>query len=226
MNEYIAFRTAHGIDDHTYKDLYLGDYFKIQDGTYNAEWMVAHFNYYLNIGSVSGSRGVVLIPRTPFSDNLAMGATHSSSGGYVGSYAYTNYCPAIATAISTVLGSYLLSINVGLTNRVEDTIPSMAGLGWNGASDHWDFYSVQCVLPTENQIFGACNVSSNFYDSGTECQKFAVFNFINQVEFDRSHFWMRAVVDSRSFAFAHATGVPSHYDAGNSLPIRPIIYIG
>ncbi|MBR6289231.1 MAG: hypothetical protein IKR19_07850 [Acholeplasmatales bacterium] len=225
LNEYLAFRTAHGIDDKSYKDLYLGDYFKIQDGTYNAVWMVAHFDYYYNRGDVASSRGVVLIPRT-VCGNSKMNDTADTTGAYKATIANTTTCPAIASALQTILGSYLLSNKLLLSNLTNTSISSMAGGEINGASISWGWVASQCVLPNEIQIYGSTVFSSSCYDVGEACEKFAVFNFINHIEYNRSDFWLRAVVSATNFAVAPGVGYANSSNANSSISLRPLIYIG
>jgi hypothetical protein len=191
LNEYIAFRQAHGIDNKSYTDLYLGDYFKIQDGTYNVEWMVAHFDYYVNKGETVSPRGVVLIPRITCGESK-MNNTNTTEGGYAATIANVTTCPAIASKLQTVLGSYLLSNKLLFSTATNASIPSMAGANWQGASTNWAWTASQCSLPTEVQIYGSTVIGSSFYDVGESCEKLAVFNFINHIEYSRSGFWLRS----------------------------------
>ena len=230
LNEYIAFRTAHGIDDKSYKDLYLGDYFIIKDGIYNVEWMVAHFDYYYNRGddgnNVGGSRGVVLLPRT-FCGQTKMNTTeHSTAGGYKASVAHVTTCPAIASALQTVLGSYLLSPTKLITNSVNANIPSMAGAGYNGAATGFEYTTNQCILPNEVQMYGTTAWFSSAYDVGEACQKLAVFNFINQTEYGRYGVWLRSVAHAGAFVVSRYDCVADRYGANENFRIRPLIYIG
>lgn len=68
------FISEHNFATTTFSDLFLGDYFTIQDGTYKANWMIAGFNteYYkgwLDDGSSEtkwlATPHITLIPRTP-----------------------------------------------------------------------------------------------------------------------------------------------------------------
>ena len=226
MNEYLAFRTAHGIDDKSYKDLYLGDYFTINDGTYNVEWMVAHFDYYVRKGNNNvGSQGVLLIPKGSCG-RTKMYATDTTTGGYNSSIANTTACPAIATALSTVFGSYLLSNNLILTTVTDANIPSKAGSNIMGAATGWAWFSTQCVCPSEIQIYGSTVCSSSFYDTGEACQKLAIFNFINYIHFASISFWLRDVVASMYFGFAHGAGYAFYDRPSYDRAMRPLIYIG
>ncbi len=227
LNEYIAFRNAHGIADHTYTALYLGDYFKIQDGTYNAEWMVAHFDYYYNKGDDSniGAQGVLLIPKTYCGESKLNATEDTTEGGYKETLAYNTVCPAIASALGTVLGSYLKPQRLFVTTQINSSIPSMAGLGWSGASTRYEFASQQVVLPSEVQIYGTTLFSSSCYDNLSLPQKLAAFNFIGHTQYYRKSFWLSCVSSSNKFCDAGIWGNAGYNGPSNSEKLRPLIYI-
>ena len=227
LNEYIAFRSAHGIDDNSYKDLYLGDYFQIVDGTYNAVWMVAHFDYYYNKGGSTyiSPKGVVLIPRTTCGSSK-MNNEDTTVGGYKSSIAHTTTCPNIANALQTVLGSYLLSSSKLISSNISSSALSMAGGSWQGASTDWEWIQDRCIIPSEVQIYGCTVASSSWYDIGEANQKLAVFNFINNVEYNRSSFWLRSVSSNLRFAAVSSYGYAAASLASSSTVLRPLIYIG
>ena len=229
MNEYIAFRTAHGIDDNSYKDLYLGDYFTIQDGTYNVDWMVAHFDYFMNYHGAGDNwtlEGVVLIARTNVTSSI-MNSTATTAGGYKASNAHTIVCPAIATALQTVLGNYLLDIPALVSKSINANSPSMAGSGITGCTNDVDSVTTKCILPNEVQICGTTIGSSSAYDVGEANHRLAVFNFIstNHVRGLHFTFWLRSIINSTQFITVDSFGFTSRADANKEYTIRPIIYI-
>ena len=229
LNEYLAFRIAHGIDDKSYKDLYIGDYFTIIDGTYNAEWMVAHFDYYWNIGDSNsyGSKGVVLIPRSHCAITKMYASGTDAVDGYKGSIPNTTTCPAIASALSTVLGSYLLNIRALVSNAMDPNIASIAGAGLMGASTGWEWITTQCVLPSEVQIYGSNVTSSSFYDTGEAYNKLAIFNFITTLEYAKNDsVWLKNVASSAHYAFIYGHGYAYYAGITFDVGIRPLIYIG
>ena len=188
--------------------------------------MVAHFDYWWNKGNPTNSRGVVLIPKIKCT-NSAMNATNTTEGAYNNSIANSTICPAIATALSTVLGSYLLTFKALRSTAMNANISSKAGLNWSGASSNWGLGTFQCILPNEIQIYGCQLLSSSFMDAGTETEKLAVFNFINQNEYIAMDFWLRDVASSTKFARAGVYGHADGYDASfKDFAIRPLIYIG
>ncbi len=227
LNEYIAFRQAHGIADGTYKDLYLGDYFKIQDGTYNKTWMVAHFDYYHNIGSSTngGPRGVLLINKSFCTESRMNNSESRTTGGYVASVAHTVTCPAIASALSTVFGSYLSSFNIYASSTVQETIPSNCGLGWNGAVTNCTWTTTQCTIPTENQFTGSSIMSSSAFDAAESYLKLAIFNFISFVEFGRDTAWTRSVASVNHYVGGSNIGYFNGYGAYENRGIKALVYI-
>ena len=219
ISDYRAFRTAHGIDDHTYKDLYLGDYVTISGSSYtgtDCEWMVAHFDYDYNRGNSAASpRGVMWIPRTTAGSG-AMNSSNTTSSGYTGSAMHTSVLPTIKTNLEKVLkdssNNYLVTRNLLLS-----TAGAAAG------ATNWAWTDTQIVLPNEVQIYG-CNVWGNgSYNTGEACEKLAVFNFINHVEYSRSNFWLRSVVSASFFAVAGAIGYSDRAGASDSHGLRPLI---
>ena len=227
LNEYLSFRHDHGIDDHYYKDLYIGDYFTINDGTYNAEWQVAHFDYYTHKGdrSSGNSRGVLLISKYPIS-SVVMKDPSSTEGGYIASAAHTTVCPAVATALSTVLGSYLLSNRLLLTNTFDENILSNCGGGQMGATIGWAWYDVQCAFPGEIQIFGSTIFSSSYRDTGEANLKLALFDFIGPWEYGQGAFWLRDIAHSKYYSFASSRGYVTDLQSSQNQSMRPLIYIG
>ena len=226
LNEYLAFRSAHGIDDGSYKDLYIGDTFYINDGTYNVPWVVAHFNYYYDVGNYGsgGTTGVILMTKARITTSK-MYATAENPNGFVRTIPATTVCPAIATALQTVFGSYLLDFNPAISTELISSIPSMAGMGMNGATTKLSWGSAKCLIPTEIQVYGSQIYSSSANDSAEASNKFALFNFINHVTFDRNSFWLRNACSDSHYCMATGEGRPNEAAVNNELGIRPYIYI-
>ena len=193
--------------------------------------MVAHFDYYYRTGSdFEGApinpKGVALIPRTVCGGDSKMRDNDDITAGYLGSIPYNTTCPAIASALSTVLGSYLQTFRCLISVNTNPNIPSMCGANWMGASDTWGWRTVQAILPSEIQIYGSTVMSSSYFDTGEACQKLAVFNFINHIEFGRNMFWLRDVAAFDRFAAADASGNVVTSRSSIERSMRPIIYIG
>lgn len=228
-----TFLSNHEIATGNFTDLYLGDYFTIQDGTYNANWMIAGFDTEFYKGwLVDGSSDVqwinqhhiTLIPRIPLF-NAQMNSTNTTSGGYKGSAMHTSTLPTVVSNLQTVLGTHLLKRYALLSNAVDTTRSNMFGTA-GGASSSWEWTEVYATLPSEVQIYGSTIWSSSGYDTGEACMKLPVFNFINHVQFSRWSFWLRGVASSSHFCRASSGGFATSWGASDSLGVRPVICIG
>ena len=219
-----AFNTAHGLSAGTFNDIFVGDEITIKDGTYNAVWLVAGIDWDYNKGDTASGHGILLIPKTPLY-NDQMNSTNVTTGGYKGSGMHTTKLPALVTKLQTVLGSHLKKRRVIVSNSVNTSIASMAGAGWTGASNGWEWLDAYAVLPSEVEVYGSTVFSSSFYDVGEACQKLPIFNFINPVYFSRWYFWLRAVASSTFFCAVNGHGVANHSNASNSHGVRPLIYL-
>ena len=228
-----TFLADHEVSSGNFTDLYLGDYITIQDGTYNANWMIAGFDTEFYKGwLVDGSSDVqwitqhhiTLIPRIPLF-NAQMNSTNTTSGGYKGSAMHTSTLPTVVSNLQTVLGAHLLKRYALLSNAVDTTRSNMFGTA-GGASSSWEWTEVYATLPSEVQIYGSTIWSSSGYDTGEACMKLPVFNFINHVQFSRWSFWLRGVASSGDFCDASGGGDAIAWDASGSGGVRPVICIG
>lgn len=233
ISELETWLTDHNVGLGVYTDLYLGDYITIQDGTYNANWMIAGFDTEFYKGwLVDGSSAtqwitqhhITLIPRVPLF-NAQMNSTNTTSGGYKGSAMHTSTLPTVVSNLQTVLGTHLLKRYALLSTAVDTNRSNMYGTA-GGASSSWQWTEVYATLPSEVQIYGSTIWSSSGYDTGEACMKLPVFNFINHIQFARWHFWLRGAASSGDFCYAHGSGIAYAWDASYSGGVRPVICIG
>lgn len=233
MAELETFLSNHEVATGNFTDLYLGDYFIIQDGTYNANWMIAGFDTEFYKGwLVDGSSDVqwinqhhiTLIPRVPLF-NAQMNPTNTTSGGYKGSAMHTSTLPTVVSNLQTVLGTHLLKRYALLSNAVDTTRSNMYGTA-GGASSSWEWTEVYATLPSEMQIYGSTVWNSSGYDTGEACMKLPVFNFINHIQFSHWNFWLRGVASSSLFCLAGTDGRADAWGASNTRGVRPVICIG
>ena len=112
------FLSDHGVSTGLFNDLYIGDYFKIQDGTYNVEWEIAGFDTYLHKGdSDFATHHLALIPKTNLTTSK-MNDTNDTTGGYYNSYMHQSVIPTIDTNLATILGNHLLARRALLSNAM------------------------------------------------------------------------------------------------------------
>ena len=228
-----TFLSNHEIATGNFTDLYLGDYFTIQDGTYNANWMIAGFDTEFYKGWLDNSSNptpyitqhhITLIPRIPLF-NAQMNSTNTTSGGYKGSAMHTSTLSTVVSNLQTVLGTHLLKRYALLSSAVDTTRSNMFGTA-GGASSSGEWTEVYATLPSEVQIYGSTIWSSSGYDTGEACMKLPVFNFINHIQFSRWTFWLRGVASSGDFCHAGGSGGAYAWGASNSNGVRPVICIG
>lgn len=220
--DWATFRTTYGIADKSYKNLYLGDYVKVNDGTYNAVWMVAGFNTETNKGSTNiCPECVSMIPRVGDGCGTSyMNSTNVTTGGYKGSYMHVTKLPAIATKLTTIFGTNLLTRDILVSNTVT-----------NGYASNWDWVTCKCSLLTSVQVYGSLsfeNTGGTFYagyNIGEGCEKLPVFNYINPVQFSSSHFWLRGVLSASGFCRVSGGGGASSHSASDVLGVRPLICV-
>lgn len=222
-----SFLSSHKVSNGSFSDIYLGDIIHIQDGTYNAEWIVAGFNTHINKGNTNVVKvnHIALIPKTIlFNDK--MNSTNTTEGGYKASYMHTTVMATVTSKLNAVLGSHLLTRDILISNAVDTSKTSGAYSDWTEASSSWEWVATRCELMSEVEVYGSRILSSSFFDIGEGCMKLPVFNFINHVQYSRAGFWLRGVATSASFCYAYGDGFANGGGASASGGVRPLILIG
>ena len=226
LSEVEQFLSDHGVSTGLFNDLYLGDYFKVQDGTYNVEWEIAGFDTYYQKGDTAfTNHHIALIPKTNLLTSK-MNDTNDTTGGYYNSYMHQSVIPTIDTNLATILGNHLLARRALLSNAMNKDLTSGAGAGWMGSTTGWDWYTVKSCLMSEVAVYGSKVFSSGFHDIGEDCERLPIFQFKGHSH-TRQWFWLRAVASGSYFADADYRGGP-----GDNLAsvagggVRPLICVG
>lgn len=210
------------IQNGTFKDLWLGDYWEIS----GVKWRIADFDYWYNKGDTAFTKHhVVIVPDT----NLYTGKMNDTSvttGGYVGSKMYTTYLATAKSTISSVFGSNLLTHREYLINAVTGGYPSAGA---------WTDSSVE--LMNEPMVFGSYVITPSgdgsvipkrYTNSAVQLALFAVApSFINSIpEGQRISYWLRDVVSASRFVrvtdFGPGTETAPSLDYG----VRPVFAVG
>lgn len=224
-----SFISSHGVSTGLFTGLYLGDTIKINDGTYNKDWIIAGFDTEYNKGDDTTTypgttkHHITLIPKTILF-SAQMNSSNTTSGGYQGSVMFKSTLPTVVTNLQKVLSSYLLQRKI-LTDNSVGSNSSSGFTGWTGASNGWSWVSCYASLMTEVQVYGSMVFGSSGYTVGEGCNKLPIFNFINHTRYSRDSFWLRSVASSTVFALARGYGSAS-YSASYSSGVRPLIIIG
>ncbi len=210
-----AHKTA--IQNGTFKDLFVGDYWVIDGVT----WRIADMDYFYNCGDTNFTKHhLVIVPDT----NLyaaQMNDTNVTTGGYTGSKMYTENLETAKTKITGAFGDLVLTHRDYLTNAVTNGYPS--GGAW---------FDSTVELMNEVMVYG-CFIRSPMGNGSTipanyttAKKQFSLFRLNPKKLNIRSYFWLRDVVSSTSFARVYHGGYASSDDADASYGVRPYFVIG
>lgn len=207
------------IQNGTFDDLYIGDYWVIGGVT----WRIAAFDYYLNCGDTSFAKHhAVIVPDTSlYSHN--MNDTNDTTGGYVGSKMYTEGLGQAKTQIQDAFGaSHVLTHRLLLTNATT-----------NGYVSGGEWVDSIVDLMCENMVYGTMiaspmNNGTNIpYNYRIEKGQLPLFQMAPQYTFNQSGtHWLRDVISSASFAYVNGTGVAGSRGASSVSGVRPAFCIG
>lgn len=210
------------IQDGSFKDLWLGDYWEIS----GVKWRIADFDYWYNKGDTAFTKHhVVIVPDT----NLYTGKmndTSTTTGGYVGSKMYTTYLATAKSTISSVFGSNLLTHREYLINAVTSGYPSAGA---------WTDSSVE--LMNEPMVFGSYVITPSgdgsvipkrYTNSAVQLALFAVApSFINSTpEGQRISYWLRDVVSASRFVRVTDYGPGTETAPSLDYGVRPAFAVG
>lgn len=206
------------IQDGTFEDLWLGDYWVIN----SIKWVIVDFDYWYNCGDTAFTKHhLVIMPETALY-NAQMNTSNVTTGGYVGSAMYTTNLANAKTIVNSAFGGAVLTHREYLCNAVTNGKPS------GGA---WFDSSVE--LPNECMMYGHLHFSPtsdgstvpSIYTIGKT--QLALFMVRPDAIVNRSHNqWLRDVVSSAYFARVNNYGSPDYSSASNSRGVRPVFPIG
>lgn len=203
------------IQDGTFDDLWLGDYWVIGGHT----WRIVDIDYWYNCGDSAFTKHHLVIMPDEALYNAQMNETNVTTGGYVGSKMYTSNLIDAKTIVNTAFGSAVLSHREYLTNAVASGRPS-AGTWYNSSVE----------LPNEVMMYGSYVFTPA--ENGTvrhtmNKQQLALFNVCPKYIVNRSHNqWLRDVVSAAYFAFVDGYGRADCHDASASRGVRPVFAVG
>lgn len=205
------------IQDGSFKNLWLGDYWVIND----VNWRIVDFDYWYNTGDTAFTKHhLVIMPDTTLL-NRAMDQDASTQGGYVGSDMYRFHLDTFRTIINSAFGSAVLTHREYLTSYVDDGRP--ADGGWRNSN---------VELPNEIMIYGSPIFTPSgdglkFVDRYTISKtQLALFTVAPKFANIRKSYWLRDVVSDAHFACVNASGFASYLIAADLLGVRPVFPIG
>jgi hypothetical protein len=222
-----SFVSTHEIYTGKFTDLYLGDYFTLQDGTYNIEWMIAGFDWGYNMGTSSmyvTDHAICVIPRGNGVLTAAYNDTDTTDNGYIYSKLHADIIGGDQGLVNhftnNVLGNHLVN---GLLSGVSAT---------SGGTPTRMFFGIgPMVLPMQSELFGTSNIPLYISNAGVNDRysigKLPVFNFISPNMFSNGTFWINGVFDATDYLCTRDRGCFSHHAAASETHwVRPKMYIG
>lgn len=207
------------IENGTFNDLYIGDYWTI-DGV---NWRIAAFDYYYMCGDTfCTTHHIVIVPDTYVLTSQQMNSSNTTSGGYVGSAMYTDVLPDALEIVESAFGSsHILSHRVYLTNAITSGYPSAGS-----------WYDSQIELMNELMVYGSHIYAPANYLGSTIPNKYTVeksqlplFQCRPDLIGIRTAWWLRDVVSSASFASVGGNGNANYLYASYSYGVRPAFCI-
>ena len=204
------------IQNGTFTDMYIGDYWVINGTT----WRIADMDYFYQVGDTAfTSHHLVIVPNGKMYD-AKMNDTNTTEGGYVGSKMYTENLEQAKTTITAAFGSMVKTHRDYLTNAVTDGKPS--GGAWVDS---------QVELMNEIMVYG-CHIKAamgngtSISNSTTAKKQLALFRLNPAMLNKRETIWLRDVVSSPSFALVAGAGAAADSFAAGSYGVRPYFVIG
>lgn len=205
------------IQNGTFDDLFIGDYWTIGGVNYR----IAAFDYYFNTGDTDcTTHHVTIVPDTILA-SAQMNSSNTTEGAYVGSEMYTTNMATAKNTIESAFGSaHILSHRQYLKNAVT-----------NGYESNGAWYDSTIELMTEQNIYGGkifanCIQGTNFATQYTvDKSQYPLFAFDPTKINIRVAYWLRDVANASAFCFVHYGGYAGSYNASNSLGVRPAFSI-
>ena len=209
------------VSNGTFKDIYLGDYWKIGDYTYR----IVDIDYWFGCESTEIKKHHLVIMPDETMGNVAMDSSGSTDGGYIGSSMFKTGLDTAKSTVNTAFGSsYVLSRTQYFVNKASSGVPS-------GCTTS----AVTLEIPSERMIYGSEIVSpkgsysSSYTYSKTQLALFAVapkFIIARTSSSSRTYYWLRDTVTSSSFAFVTSFGYANFSGASGTNGVRPVFAIG
>ena len=206
------------INEGTFDDLYIGDYWVIN----GVNWRIAAFDYYLNTGDTNcTTHHVVIVPDTCLGSNKQMNSSNITTGGYTGSEMYTTNLADAKTLINNTFGSaHILNHRQYLTTSVANGRPSAGS---------WFDSTVE--LMNEQNVYGG-----KFFAPTSDGSTVPALYTIDKSQFplfalepsritNRATYWLRDVVSAARFACVDSGGNARCNGASTSGGVRPAFSI-
>lgn len=204
------------IADGTFADLYIGDYWTINDRVYR----IAAFDYLLNTGDINcRTHHALMVPDKNLYSHV-MNDTNTTDGAYVGSKMYTEGLEQAKTIIKSDFAGHILSKRIYLSNATA-----------NGKASGGAWCDSDIDLMCEHMVYGN-GVFSPVSDGTTIPDNYRVgksqlplFQHEPSRIGNRASWWLRDVISASSFVGVSGNGNANSNSASTSNGVRPYFCI-
>ena len=223
-----------------FSNIYIGDYF---DTTINTSYggseqirlVVAGIDTCWRMGDQGNgleTHHLTMITKDCFKTKHVMNPTDTSIGGYKATEMHTKTLPVYAAAIKNAIGvSHVLNHRELISNSMNKDIASMAGNGWMGATNAWEWVSTDLILPSEVQVYGSTVFSSSFHDVANRNRQLPYFALAQDSLVcglgyggPRSGWWLSVVPSAPTFALVSGYGdVGAAVASAAVVAVRPLL---
>ena len=206
---------AGDIENGTFNNMWVGDYFVVNNHTYK----IAGFNY--EYGPEENIElGNHLIMLTDALSNQAMNSSNTTVGGFAGTELFKNYFPQIESQLQTDFGKHLLTFNSYLSTSIDG----------NGAPNNGQWYSLKACMCNSAMWWGSPKYSNNAngvkFNLGDEDTQLPIMKLHTAEQSSGSKYvWLRDIDNSSGFAYAANDGSADWGNASNSNGVRAFFLI-
>ncbi len=207
---------AGDIDNGTFNNMWVGDYFVVNNHTYK----IAGFNYKCGHEENTGLANH-LIMITDVLSNQAMNSSDTTAGGFAGTELFKNYFPQIESQLQTDFGNHLLTFKSYLSTSVDS----------NGAPNNGQWYSLKACMCNSAMWWGGPSEYSNNangvkFNLGDETEQLPIMK-LHTAEQSSSgkSVWLRDIYNSSSIANADYDGSAGWNYASDSGGVRAFFLI-
>ena len=204
------------IADGTFADLYIGDYWTINNRVYR----IAAFDYLLNTGDIKCTTHHALMVPDKNLYSHEMNDTNTTDGAYMGSKMYIEGLEQAKTIIKSDFAGHVLQKRIYLTNAVA-----------NGHSSAGAWCDSEVDLMCEHMVYGN-GVFSPVSDGTTapnnyraEKSQLPLFQHEPSRICNRANWWLRDVIFAPDFALVNGGGNAGSSHASYSYGVRPYFCI-
>jgi len=203
------------IDDGTFRDMYIGDYWTINETTY----LIAAFNYYYDTGATRlTTNHITLVPAGSLYTHR-MNPTNTTEGGYVNSEMYTSGLDQAKTKIHDDFEGHVLTHERILSNAAV-----------NGKASGWAWFDSEVELMNEvmvygSIVFGSSTIGGSGYNIGIDKVQLPLFALRPDLITIGISWWLRDVASADRFAFVTSDGIAYAYRASYAFGVRPVFSI-